>query len=302
MSMSKNDSVSEVDVPVKKSNRVWKSILIVVLFLVIGIAIGYYGASRYLELKEKEQEPEEEVLDVGPLDITNSEEYKELITSLYAVINGNTLFYSTKGVTMSTVDNNTKLTLIYQYLNAEKKGVEEKINSTYFGSSVCQNNFVVDSSDSAGMTSTCTITKFDKNLFVETSKKLFNDTVLDTSVSFSPVTGKSCIVDGDNNLYLCGNVENTTNVTGTLESKFTILKVTKDEDGTINIYEKGYLLDNRSDKKALHPGYDNIYLHSTDSTDYYYELKNADNLTFVHVFELNATGDYYYVKTELVKE
>ena len=103
-----------------------------------------------------------------------------------------------------------------------------------------------------------------------------------------------------NNLYICGNIANN-NVTGDLESKFTILKVTKDLDGTIKIYEKGYLLDNRSNVKAQHPGYDNIYLHSTDSTEYYYELRNADNLTFVHTFKENDNQEYYYVGTMLEK-
>lgn len=300
--MSQNETISE-NVKKKKSNHVVKIFFLVLIFLSLGVVIGYYGTTKYLELKDKENEPEEEVVEAGPLDITNNEEYSELITSLYATINGNTLFYSTKGIQMSTVDNNTKLTLIYNYLTAGKKGAEETISSTYFGSSVCENDFIVDPSDSTGLNSgVCTITKFDKNLFVETSKTLFNDAVLDTSVSFSPALGKSCVVDAVNNLYLCGNVANNSTVTGELESKFTILKVTKDEDGTIKIYEKGYLLDNRSDKKALHPGYDNIYLHSSDSTAYYYELKNADNLTFVHVFQRNEASNYYYVKTELVKE
>lgn len=297
--MSSNEVI--IDGDKKKKGKALKIFLIVIIFLALGIFVGIYGTTKYMEMKEEENNQNDVVEEKGPVDITDDNNYKDLIDSLYKTINGNVMFYSTKGIDMSTIDNSTKLTMIFNYLNSAKQGTEEILTQTYWGSGVCQNNFVLDPAQQNTTTSSgCTVTKFSRDLFVETSKKLFNDDVLDTSVNFNPSNTKSCIVDMQNNLYICGNIANN-NVTGDLESKFTILKVTKDLDGTIKIYEKGYLLDNRSNVKAQHPGYDNIYLHSTDSTDYYYELRNADNLTFVHTFKENDNQEYYYAGTMLEK-
>ena len=281
----------------KKGNAL-KIILIIIVFLALGIFIGIYGTTKYMQNKEQEVEKPQTVDENEPLDITEDENYSTLIDTLYETVNGNVMFYSTKGIDMSTIDNSTKLIMIYNYLNSAKQGTEEVIAQTYWGSGVCQNNFVVDPTTDNTISSGCTITKFSRDLFIQTSKKLFNDEVLDTSVNFNPSDTKSCIVDLTNNLYICGNIASN-NVIGDLESKFTILKVTKDEDGTIKIYEKGYLLDNRSNVKAQYPNYDNIYLHSTDSTEYYFELRNADNLTFIHTFKVNDNNEYYYTGTAL---
>lgn len=297
--MSSNEV--SIDGNKKKKGKALKIFLIVIIFLTLGIFVGIYGTTKYMEMKEEENNQNDVVEEKGPVDITDDNNYKDLIDSLYKTINGNVMFYSTKGIDMSTIDNSTKLTMIFNYLNSAKQGTEEILTQTYWGSDVCQNNFVLDPAQQNTTTSSgCTVTKFSRDLFVETSKKLFNDDVLDTSVNFNPSNTKSCIVDMQNNLYICGNIANN-NVTGDLESKFTILKVTKDLDGTIKIYEKGYLLDNRSNVKAQHPGYDNIYLHSTDSTEYYCELRNADNLTFVHTFKENDNQEYYYAGTMLEK-
>ena len=108
-----------------------------------------------------------------------------------------------------------------------------------------------------------------------------------------------CVSDGD--FIICGNVVDNSGITGALESKFSVIKVTKDEDGSINIYEKGYLVDNRSNVIASGQ-YENYYLHSSDSDAYYSELRNADNLTFVHKFKTDDKKNYYYVSTVLYKE
>ena len=89
---------------------------------------------------------------------------------------------------------------------------------------------------------------------------------------------------------------------GELESKFDVIKVTKDSSGTIIVYEKGYLVDNRSNVNDPFDQYDNYYLHSSDSNEYYYELKSADNLIFKHTFKTDDKENYYYIGTELVKE
>lgn len=295
--MSDNDSINNVKN--NKKGSFLKIFLIVIVFLSLGIFAGIYGTTKYLESKEKENDDVVVTDEDMPIDITEDEEYKDLITELYKVINGNTLFYSTKGIDIDLIDNNTKLILIYNYLVSTQQGSSETLNQTYWGSSVCQNNFLVDPTGSDGITKNiCTITKFSRDLFLQTSQKLFNNNVLDTSVNFNPSSGKSCVMDMTTNTYSCGNVSDTSGITGELESRFTIEKVTK-EEGIIKIYEKGYLLDNRSNVKAQYPNYDNIYLHSTDSTEYYFELRNADNLTFVHTFKLNDNNEYYYSGTSL---
>ena len=86
---------------------------------------------------------------------------------------------------------------------------------------------------------------------------------------------------------------------GEVVSKFEIVKVTIDDNNTITIYDKGYLLDNRSDVEIV-GDYKNAYLHSYDASEHYYELKSSDNLTFKHVFN-NIDNKYYYVSSELYK-
>ena len=67
-----------------------------------------------------------------------------------------------------------------------------------------------------------------------------------------------------------------------------ILKVELyDED--IVITEKGYLYDNRSNLTTPDKNY---YLHSSDSTEYYFELKSSENLYFIHTFVKNQDGSY----------
>lgn len=294
--------VMEVNDNNKKKNKghTIRNFILFILFLASGIALGYFGTIKYLEYKNNLNQPDDEVVNNGPKDITEDEKSKDLINSLYATINGEVMFYSTKGINISTLDNTSKLKLVYNQLVANKQGISEKLDSLWWGAQNCNYEFLVDpSTDVYNPTNSCTIIRINRSLFMETNKKLFNDEILDTSVTFSPEPGKSCVVDPNNGeTYICGNVINQTGITGSLESKFTIQKVTKDEDGTIVIYEKGYLVDKRS---TVGTEYDNYYLHSSDSTDYYYELKSADNLTFKHTFKTDDKINYYYVSTELSK-
>ena len=296
-----SETNQEVMVEIKKKNNTFKYIIIFVIFFAIGVSGGIFGAIKYKEYKEEKDYVPEEIIDQGPKDITEEKESQELINSLYSVINGNVMFYTTKGVSVSTMDNTSKLTLVYNYLNANKIGTSETLQSAWIGSFTCFNeSFITDSSDNPLVsTNKCTVTRINKNEFINANKKLFNDEILDTSVSFSPIKGKNCVVDGES--YLCGNIADNSGITGELESKFTIEKVTKSDDGTVEIYEKGYLVDKRSNINNPNDQYDNYYLHSSDSTEYYYELKSADNLTFKHTFK-SINNNYYYVSTELVKE
>ena len=149
-------------------------------------------------------------------------------------------------------------------------------------------------------TTGCTVNRISKALFLDINQKLFNDELIDTSVNFDIDITKKCVLDGES--YLCGAVQNISGYSGALESNFEVVKATKDVDGTIIIYEKGYLHDKRSNVDNLTDQYDNYYLHSSDSKEYYYELKSSDNLTFKHIFKTDDSEEYYYVSTELVKE
>ncbi len=299
-----NVETPETNVEKKKVGQVPKFvyIIIILIFLAAGIGIGIFATTKYLKDKEeKEYVPSVVENEEGPIDITNDENSKDLINNLYSTINGNIMFYNSKGISVSTMDNTSKLKLVYGYLVAKNVGKSEQITSLFVGSTNCANEFVTDPGVNTSVsTNLCTVTRISKAEFMNANKVLFNDEVLDTSVIFSPGRGKSCAVDGDS--YICGNVLDNVAYTGELESKFTIEKVTKDEYGTVEIYERGYLVDKRSNVNNPNDQYDNYYLHSSDSKDYYYELKSADNLTFKHIFKTNDKKNYYYVSTELVKE
>lgn len=284
----------------KNNKHLFRNIILFVVFLIAGVAIGYFGTSKYLEYKENEQNVDNNNNDNEPVDITEDEQSKELIESLYASVEGNPMYYSTNGVNISTMDNSTKLALVYDYLVTNQQGTSENIDAIWYGASTCNYDFQINEiTDPYNPSYICSVLRLDKSLFTQTSKKLYNDESVDVTGEFIPIDGKKCVTDVNNeNNYLCGNVAKTSDVTGNLESKFTITKVTKDENGTISIYEKGYLVDKRSN---VGDQYDNYYLHSSDSTDYYFELKSADNLTFKHTFKTNDRLNYYYVSSELVK-
>lgn len=294
--MSKKDVLVE-DKKKSKVNPVVRNIVVFTLCLAVGIGIGYFIATKYI--LSDDDEPVEEISNL--LDITEKDDYQNLITSLLTILNKDSMFYSTKGITISTLDNTSKLTFLYEYILNNNQYTTDTLSSEYYGSSNCSEGFITDESeDLYSYSTTCTIKRINKNAFVDADKKLFNDDILDTSVSFSPEDGTNCVVSDDS--YLCGNVTKNSDVTGDLLSVFEVVKATKDVDGTIVIYEKGYLNDKRSNVVNSNSKYDNYYLHSSDSKEYYYELKSADNLTFMHIFKTNDGENYYYVSSELVKE
>lgn len=297
--MSKKEITSEEVVENKSISPTLKYILIFIIFFAIGLGLGYFGAFKYLE-NEKSNEPVVEEVD-ELMDITDEEEAQELINSLVSMLDKDPMFYSTKGISVSTMDNTSKLRFLYNYIISNNQFTKEELASEYIGSFNCLPGFITDAGVNPSVsTNICGVSRIKKTALLDASKKLFNDEVLDTSVPFSPQDGLSCLVDADT--YLCGNVTKTLNITGELESVFSVEKVTKDIDGTIVIYEKGYLNDKRSNVNNPNDQYDNYYLHSSDSTEYYYELKSADNLTFKHTFKTDDRQNYYYVSTELVKE
>lgn len=293
--MSKEEKNPEV-----KKDKYIANIIVFVVFFVLGLFLGFWATTKFLDSKEKE-EPTAIADDDGIMDITEDEGSVELINSLLLILDKNPIFYSTKGMSSSTMDNTSKLIMVYNNILKNNLITKEELATEVYGSTTCLNGFNVDPSENALVPSNkCTVTRIKKESFMELNKKLFNDDVLDTSVNFSPADGINCVVDNDT--YICGNVNKVSDVTGKLESVFSIAKVTKDQEGTIVIYEKGYLNDKRSNVNNPNDQYDNYYLHSSDSKEYYYELKSADNLTFKHTFKTTDRQNYYYVSTELVKE
>ena len=290
--------MAEIEVE-KKSNNALKYIILFIVFLIIGVVIGFFGTKYYMDKKGSKDSDLPQVVE-GPEDITEMEEYKDLTEKLHSFVDGYALFYSTKGIKASSMSNNDRLSYIYDYLSKKSQVTEDKLIANY-GSNNCIDQFGLDDPNSSIYSNNngCTIKKVPIESFTTNNKAFFNDELIDTSGSFVNSEGKLCIVSEDS--YLCGNKLGESIQEGNLEAHFSVVKVTKDE-GTIVIYDKGYLLDTRSSIVNPDDGYDKYYLHSTDSTDYYHELKNADNLTFKHTFTTKDRVNYYYVSSELVKE
>lgn len=285
----------------KKKGSKFKYFLIFLFFIAAGVCLGIFGTTKYLEYKD--QEDKTPVVDEGPLDITDNEKYTEQLEDLLSYLNADPLFYDTKGVLASKLNNTSRLILIYEYIVKNELNSTEVLQPYYFGATSCHNGvFATDSlvNTPAESTTGCTINKIPTTLFEDINGNLFNDELIDTSVYFDIDITRKCVLDGEN--YICGNVKNISGYSGALESNFEIVKATKDEDGTIEIYEKGYLHDKRSNIDNLTDQYNNYYLHSYDSKEYYYELKSSENLTFKHTFKTDDNENYYYLSTELVKE
>ncbi len=290
--------MAEVEVE-KKSSNAFKYILLFIVFLAVGAIVGYFGAKSYMEHKKEKEDSRPQIIE-GPEDITNLEEYKDLTNKLHSFVDGYSYFYSTNGIKAESMTNNDRLSYIYDYLVKNSLVTEERLVATY-GTNNCSGQFSLDQPVSSIYSNNngCTVKKAPIDSFVTNNKTFFNDELIDVSVSFINSEGKLCIVSEDT--YMCGNKLDEDAVEGKLEAHFSVVKVTKDE-GTIVIYDKGYLTDTRSNVSNPDDGFDNYYLHSSDSTEYYHELKNADNLTFKHTFVTTDRVNYYYVSSELVKE
>ena len=69
---------------------------------------------KYIE--HKNSNSEKPLISDEPEDITKKDEYKELLESLTGILDGNPLFYNSNGVVINTLDNGSKLTLVYNRL------------------------------------------------------------------------------------------------------------------------------------------------------------------------------------------
>ncbi len=286
----------------KKGSSVFKNILLFILFFILGGVLGYFGTTKYLDSKK-----DNTVEDTSSItDITDNTEYAKTIEQLHNFVLSNTNFYDSKGVDASSISNDIKLSLIYNDLINDKSMFTVETIPTVRDDSgwytTCAYGFTsnLNNGNALDSTNTCSINRIVKENIIKTSKKLFNNEILDLSVSFNPSNNIKCEVDNQN--YICGTVSSTNEVTGELKPKFEIKKVTLDLDGNLKIYDKGYLVDTRSDKINQNGQYDNYYLHSSDSTSYYYELKSSDNLTFVHTFKSDDNKNFYYVSSKVEKE
>ena len=281
-----------------KGKSSFKYILFFAIFFAIGVGLGVVVTKHFLKDKDNNDESSAEVAS-DVTDITNSLDYKNTIDKLMQTINGNVEFYDTNGVSVSTMANDFKLRLLYKYISKNNNQYEtENINSSSWGSSTCDGGFLVyvlsNDDGSEYFSGYCTLNKVPYSMFNDAYHTLFNSSNLDLSQEI--VIGNRKCIPAENN-YLCGEIA--TDITGELTSKFNIIKVTINKDKDIQIYEKGYLVDTRSNIVNPDDGYDNYYLHSYDSNLYYYELKSAENLTFIHTFKLDDNNNYYYQQTEL---
>lgn len=293
----KKETLSEELINENKSET-FKYILFFVVFFVLGIILGVVVAKKFLVNDEKDSNT---TSDEEPLikDISNEPDYQNTIADLKNLIGQNLKYYSSKGVDASQLTNDEKLQIVYEYVIRDTN-LETAIDyPTYWESQECATGFLVDlnvndngTTYNAGF---CTYFILPYSKVMDSYRIIFNNENIQLT-TFDANENYRCIAGTDN--YACGLVKRI-DYTGTIENHFVIRKVTLEEDGTINIYESGYLKDTRSFVNIADDGIDNYYLHSSDSELYYYELRKDDNLTFKHVFKKDANNKYYYVKTVL---
>lgn len=291
----------------KKNSNLIEYIVIFLIFFVIGMVIGIFVTKKYFNGKaEEDTKPKTSVKTSGE-DITENAEYKGTIDNLYSLLGKDTIFYSTTGANVDTLSNEQKLSIVYNYIIANKLDTSSVLNTGWYGSEQCPFNggttnfnvdVLLDENGNLVKGANCTVSDINAALIQEKYQLIFGNNNIDTSSNFNPKSDKTCIlVDG---VYTCGNIDNSMNYVGDLEVNYTITKVLKEND-KIEIYDKGYLTDNRSNVKNSAEGFDKYYLHSSDSTDYYHELKSADNIMFKHTFKKASNGNYYYSSSEISK-
>ena len=282
----------------KKKSSAFSKFLLFLVFLAIGVGGGYYIAKTYLLNKDDDTPIATEI---GDKDITNNKEFSDTIDELYKFLQENVYLYNTNGMNPSSIDNNIKLNIAYKYVVDNKmytEGTIERISTLN-----CEYNFLIDSVQNEDGTSTnqdyCKVNYISKDVLNKALDSIFKAGTVELINEYRPNNNTLCYVQDSGN-YICGKVVgNEESSDGEVVSKFEIVKVTIDDNNTITIYDKGYLLDNRSDVEKV-GDYKNAYLHSYDASEHYYELKSSDNLTFKHVFN-NIDNKYYYVSSELYK-
>ena len=261
------------------------------LFLAIGVGIGIFGTKKFLASRTKEEEKEEqtETPEVVIVNITDDSSYAPVISELYSYLDKNPIYYNSQGFDITTASNETKLKLVYNYIVSHKLDSVTTIPASWDGTT-CPFNGGLNSVVVDAIGSGCTVSNISVSQINEIYKKLFGNTGIDPSVNFQGADAKTCVLVGDT--YTCGKTTGSIH-TGSLQPKMDVLKAEKYDDDIV-ITEKGYLHDTRSNVVVTE---ENYYLHSSDSTEYYHELKSSDNLYFIHTFKKNEDGTYTYLKT-----
>lgn len=278
----------------KSSN--FKYILFFVVFFIAGMALGILGAKKFL-VKEDEPQATPVVVEEKEKDISNAPEYQDTIIYLKNLIDKNPIYYRSTGVDASQLSNDEKLKIVYEYV-VRDTNLEPAIDYPIsWESQECNGGLLVDlNANDNGTTYNagfCTYYVLPINKVMDSYRIIFNNVNIEMA-TFDANEHYRCVLGEES--FACG-LYNRINYTGTVENNFQIRKVTLEEDGTINVYESGYLKDTRSFVNIPDDGIDNYYLHSSDSELYYYELRKDDNLTFKHVFKKDSNNKYYYVKT-----
>lgn len=291
----KKETLSE-DFNNENKGETFKYILFFVVFFIAGTALGIIGAKKFLVDDEKPNNAPvvEETL---VKDISNEQDYQKTIADLKNLIGQNLIYYRSTGVDASQLTNDEKLQIVYEYV-VRDTNLETAIDyPTYWESQECASGFLVDlnvndngTTYNAGF---CTYFILPNSKVMDSYRTIFNNENIQLT-TFDANEHYRCVAGTDN--YACGLIKRI-DYTGKIENNFQIRKVTLEDDGTINIYESGYLKDTRSFVNIADDGIDNYYLHSSDSELYYYELRKDDNLTFKHVFKKDSNNKYYYVKT-----
>lgn len=276
----------------------FKYIIFFVVFFIIGAVLGVVGAKKFL-VKDDSNEAKPTVEEPVIKDISNDQEYQKTITDLKNLIGQNPIYYRSTGVDASQLTNDEKLKIVYEYVIRDTNLETALDYPLYWESQECASGFLVDlnvndngTTYNAGI---CTYYILPNSKVKEVYRTIFNNENIELA-TFDANEHYRCVAGTDN--YACGLIKRI-DYTGTIENNFQIRQVTLEEDGTINIYESGYLKDTRSFVNIADDGIDNYYLHSSDSALYYYELRKDDNLTFKHVFKKDSNNKYYYVKTVL---
>ena len=282
---------------IEEKNSSLSYIILFVIFFAIGTALGVLGTYKFLNISKDDSSDVVNNGD-GSYDITESKDYQTIITNLHSMVNTNPMFYSTYGVSIETMEASNKLSYMYDVMINTSAFTSEDWNVTYWGSNVCAYDFLseygVNNDGTTYPLGTCKITRINKTDILNKYKELFNNDTLDTSIEFYPNVNTKCVAD--ETTYMCGKIGSSN---GSLTPKFSIEKVVLNKDNSITIYDRGYLVDTRDGAFDVNDGYENHYLHSSDSTSYYYELKSAENLTFIHTFKQDSNKNYYYYSTVL---
>jgi len=291
-----------------KGKGSFKYILFFVIFFALGVGLGVFVTKKVLSNNKSDDTQPVVTTNSDVVDITTNVDYKNTIDKLMQTIGSNVEFYDTRGITvdannkaLQAMPNDFKLRLLYKNITKNKQFPTDNINSNRWGAETCSQGFLVakltNDDGSEYLSGYCTVNKIPFEEFTTTYKSLFNDTVLDFSQEIIVGNRKCVPSEGE---FLCGDINN--EISGELTSKFNVIKATINKDKVIQIYERGYLVDTRSNIVNPDDGFDNYYLHSYDSNLYYYELKSSENLTFIHTFKLDDQNNYYYVSTELEKK